>query len=87
MSTPLPEETGALAWLSDLSSSWRGEPRHGGARSGREGALLLGAHGSSNALAVRNGVLTTASIVRTGVSDIIAQTVTAPRAARTTEGE
>lgn len=41
---------------------------------GVKGALLVG-HGSSNALAVKNGVLTTASVVRAGVSDIIAQTV------------
>ena len=51
-----------------------------------KGALLVG-HGSSNALAVKNGVLTTARIARTGVSDIIAQTVATPCAAEATEGE
>lgn len=45
---------------------------------GVKGALLVG-HGSSNALAVKNGVLTTASIARAGVSDIIARTVASPR--------
>ena len=53
---------------------------------GVKGALLVG-HGSSNALAVKNGVLTTARIARTGVSDIIAQTVATPCAAEATEGE
>lgn len=41
---------------------------------GVKGACIVG-HGSSSALAVKNGVLTTAGIVRAGVSDIIAQTV------------
>lgn len=45
---------------------------------GVKGALLVG-HGSSNALAVKNGVLTTASIVRAGISDIIARTAASPR--------
>lgn len=41
---------------------------------GVKGACIVG-HGSSNALAIKNGVLTTANIVQTGVSEIIAQTV------------
>lgn len=41
---------------------------------GVRGACIVG-HGSSSALAVKNGVLTTAGIVRTKVSEIIAQTV------------
>ncbi|MEG0416846.1 phosphate acyltransferase PlsX [Gordonibacter sp.] len=41
---------------------------------GVKGACVVG-HGSSGALAVKNGVLTTAGIVRAGVSEIIAQTV------------
>lgn len=42
---------------------------------GVKGACVVG-HGSSSAQAIKNGVLTTASIVRAGVSEIIAQTVT-----------
>lgn len=42
---------------------------------GVKGALLVG-HGSSSALAVKNGVLSTAAIARARVSEIIAQTVT-----------
>lgn len=42
---------------------------------GVKGACVVG-HGSSSALAVKNGVLTTAGIARAGVSEIIAQTVT-----------
>ena len=38
-------------------------------------------------LELKNGVLTTARIARTGVSDIIAQTVATPCAAEATEGE
>lgn len=41
---------------------------------GVKGALLVG-HGSSSAFAIKNGVLTTAGIVRAEVSEIIAQTV------------
>ncbi len=41
---------------------------------GVKGACIVG-HGSSNAFAVKNGVLTTAGIVEKGVSEIIAQTV------------
>lgn len=43
---------------------------------GVKGALLVG-HGSSNALAIKNGVLATAGIVRAGVCNSIAQTVAA----------
>lgn len=46
---------------------------------GVKGALLVG-HGSSNALAIKNGVLTTASIVRADVAGIIAETVAVPAA-------
>ncbi len=41
---------------------------------GVKGACIVG-HGSSNATAVGNGILTTARTVREGVSEIIAQTV------------
>lgn len=44
---------------------------------GVKGALLVG-HGSSNALAVCNGVLTCASTVSAGVSDIISQAAAKP---------
>ena len=43
---------------------------------GVDGACIVG-HGSSNALAVRNGILTAAKSVRERVSEIIAQTATA----------
>ncbi len=49
---------------------------------GVKGACIVG-HGSSSALAVKNGVLTAAGIVRTGVSEIIAQTVASTSASAT----
>ena len=42
---------------------------------GVKGACIVG-HGSSNATAIKNGVLTTARVVRQGVSEIIEQMVT-----------
>ena len=41
---------------------------------GVKGACIVG-HGSSSAFAIKNGVHTSASIVRAHVSEIIAQTV------------
>ena len=41
---------------------------------GVKGACIVG-HGSSNARAIKNGVLASASYVRSGVSEIIAQTI------------
>lgn len=41
---------------------------------GVKGACIVG-HGSSNALAIRNGVLATAGTVRSHVSEVIAQTI------------
>ena len=41
---------------------------------GVKGACIVG-HGSSNARAIKNGVLASAAYVRSGVSEIIAQTV------------
>ncbi|MEG0503965.1 MAG: phosphate--acyl-ACP acyltransferase, partial [Raoultibacter sp.] len=41
---------------------------------GVKGACIVG-HGSSNPTAIKNGIHTTAKIVRTGVSDLIAKTV------------
>lgn len=43
---------------------------------GVKGACIVG-HGSSNARAIRNGILTAASVVRTGVSEIIEQMASA----------
>lgn len=43
---------------------------------GVKGACLVG-HGSSNETAIKNGILTTAKTVSLGVSDLIAQTVSA----------
>lgn len=45
---------------------------------GVKGACIVG-HGSSNALAIKNGVLTTAEVVRANVADIIADTVAESR--------
>ena len=41
---------------------------------GVKGACIVG-HGSSNARAIKNGILASAEFVRSGVSEIIAQTV------------
>lgn len=87
LSTPL-TKLGALAikgGLKQLMAQVSPDTYGGAPLLGVKGALLVG-HGSSNALAVRNGVLTTASIARAGVSDIIAQTVASPRPAATEEG-
>lgn len=46
---------------------------------GVKGACIVG-HGSSNAYAVKSGVLTTANFVRAGITDIIAQTATGVQA-------
>ena len=43
---------------------------------GVKGACIVG-HGSSNATAVKNGVLTSAQLVREHVSELIAQTASA----------
>ena len=88
MSTPL-TKLGALAikgGLKQLMAQVSPDTYGGAPLLGVKGALLVG-HGSSSALAVKNGVLTTARIARTGVSDIIAQTVATPCAAEATEGE
>ena len=88
ISTPL-TKLGALAikgGLKQLMAQVSPDTYGGAPLLGVKGALLVG-HGSSSALAVKNGVLTTARIARTGVSDIIAQTVATPCAAEATEGE
>lgn len=43
---------------------------------GVKGACIVG-HGSANATSIKNGILTTAGVVRSGVSDVIAQAVAA----------
>lgn len=60
--------------LKDLSIQVSPDTYGGAPLLGVKGACIVG-HGSSNATAVRNGVLTTARAVRAGVSEIIAQTV------------
>lgn len=52
---------------------------------GVKGACIVG-HGSSNALAVKNGVLTTLASARAEVSEIIAQTVASTSASVTMNG-
>ena len=67
---------GALAvkgGLKELQAQVSPDTYGGAPLLGVKGALLVG-HGSSGALAIRNGVLTTARIARAGVSEIIAQT-------------
>ena len=70
---------GALALkggLKDLMVQVSPDTYGGAPLLGVNGACIVG-HGSSNALAVRNGILTTARSVREHVSEIIAQTATA----------
>ena len=76
MKTPV-TKLGALAikgGLKELMAQVSPDTYGGAPLLGVKGALLVG-HGSSNAFAVKNGVLTTAGVVRAGVSEIIAQTV------------
>ncbi len=68
---------GALAikgGLKDLAAQVSPDTYGGAPLLGVKGACIVG-HGSSNETAIRNGVLTTAGIVRANVSEIIAQTV------------
>ena len=76
MRTPV-TKLGALAikgGLKELMAQVSPDTYGGAPLLGVKGALLVG-HGSSSAFAVKNGVLTTAGVVRAGVSEIIAQTV------------
>ncbi len=68
-----------MGGLSDLKKSVNPDTFGGAPLLGVKGALLVG-HGSSNAEAVKNGVLTTARIVREDVAGVIAQEVAADRA-------
>lgn len=68
---------GALAVkgeLKALASSLDPDLAGGAPLLGCKGACIVG-HGSSNALAIKNGVLASAAYVRSGVSEKIAQTV------------
>ncbi len=60
--------------LSDLKKSVSADTYGGAPLLGVKGACIVG-HGSSNATAVCNGILTTAKTVREQVSEIIAQTM------------
>ena len=87
MATPV-TKLGALAikgGLKQLMAQVSPDTYGGAPLLGVKGACIVG-HGSSNALAIKNGVLTTAGIVRTGVSEIIAQTVSAPAPSATMVG-
>lgn len=70
---------GALALkggLSDLKRQVSADTYGGAPLLGVKGACIVG-HGSSNATAVKNGVLTSARLVRERVSELIAQTACA----------
>ena len=76
MMTNLATKLGALAMkggLKDLKSKVDPDVFGGAPLLGVKGACIVG-HGSSNARAIKNGVLTTATIARAHVSEIIAQT-------------
>lgn len=76
MTSTVLSKMGALAVkgsLKDLKKQLSADTYGGAPLLGVKGACIVG-HGSSNALAIKNGVLTTASIVRADVSGIIAQT-------------
>ena len=70
---------GALALkggLADLKRQVSADTYGGAPLLGVKGACIVG-HGSSNATAVKNGVLTSAQLVREHVSELIAQTASA----------
>ncbi|MCL1796981.1 MAG: phosphate acyltransferase PlsX [Eggerthellaceae bacterium] len=63
--------------LSDLMVKVSPDTYGGAPLLGVKGACIVG-HGSSNALAIKNGIHTTAEIVRTDVSGLIEKTVSKP---------
>lgn len=76
VSTPV-RKLGALAvkgGLSELKDSIDPDIYGGAPLLGVKGACLVG-HGSSNPTAIKNGVLTSARVVRSGVCDMIAEAV------------
>ena len=60
--------------LSQLKQSVSADTYGGAPLLGVKGACLVG-HGSSNETAIKNGVLMAAKIVRTGVSELIAESI------------
>lgn len=60
--------------LSQLKDSVSADTYGGAPLLGVRGACLVG-HGSSNETAIKNGILMAAKIVRTGVSDLIAESI------------
>ena len=86
MKTPV-TKLGALAikgGLKELMAQVSPDTYGGAPLLGVKGACIVG-HGSSNAFAIKNGVLTAANIVRADVSEIIAQTVAASASSATME--
>lgn len=86
MKTPV-TKLGALAikgGLKELMAQVSPDTYGGAPLLGVKGACIVG-HGSSNAYAIKNGVLTAANIVRADVSEIIAQTVAASASSATME--
>ena len=78
MMTSLKTKIGALCLkdsLYELKAKVSPDTYGGAPLLGVKGACLTG-HGSSNATAIKNGVLTSAKVVRQGVSEIIEQMVT-----------
>lgn len=60
--------------VSDLKKSLSSDTYGGAPLLGVKGACIVG-HGSSSALAIKNGILTSTNIARSHVSDVIAQAV------------
>ncbi|WP_139653223.1 phosphate acyltransferase PlsX [Raoultibacter phocaeensis] len=70
--------------LKDLMASVSPDTYGGAPLLGVKGACIVG-HGSSNATAIKNGIHTTAKIVREHVSELIAETVAAEAAPKTVQ--
>lgn len=70
--------------LKDLMAQVSPDTYGGAPLLGVKGACIVG-HGSSNATAIKNGIHTTAKIVRTNVSEMIAETVLGGNSAKSAE--
>lgn len=70
--------------LKDLMAQVSPDTYGGAPLLGVKGACIVG-HGSSNATAIKNGIHTTAKIVRTKVSEMIAETVLGGNSAKSAE--
>ena len=70
--------------LKDLMAQVSSDTYGGAPLLGVKGACIVG-HGSSNATAIKNGIHTTAKIVRTNVSEMIAETVLGGTSAKSAE--